>query len=194
MTGYPRHDVASVRAEIGGWERWLSMLDHLLPPSGLPPWSGGRSHLEQLQMAVRSLRDDPCAVRTARDFTTASLHAWGLAPLVDDVTLTVSELVTNALRHGVRNAALPYPPVSRRHARVVLCSTEHSVLCAVTDPCDEAPFLRDFDDEAESGRGLQIVRGVSHMWGWSPLEKGGKAVWAAFVLPEPHDRQPGPRR
>ncbi|MFC4061711.1 ATP-binding protein [Planomonospora corallina] len=188
MTGYPRHDVASVRAEIGGWEHWLSMLDHLLPPSGLPPWSGGHSHLDELQMAVRSLRDGSCAVRTARDFATASLRAWGLPFLVDDVALTVSELVTNALRHGVRSTGHS----SGRHVRLVLCGTEHSVLCAVTDPCEQAPCLRDFDDEAESGRGLQIVRGVSHMWGWSPLERGGKAVWAAFVLPETYGGRPAP--
>jgi anti-sigma regulatory factor (Ser/Thr protein kinase) len=185
MTGYPRHDVASVRAEICGWERWLSMLDHLLPPSGLPPWSDGDSHLDQLQMAVRSLRDEPCATRTARDFTSSSLRAWGLSCLVDDVTLAVSELVANALRHGVTNASYA---ASRRHARIVLCSTERSVLCAVTDPCDRGPRLRDFDDEAESGRGLQIVRGISHTWGWSPLETGGKAVWAAFLPSPAHTR------
>ncbi|MBG0818834.1 ATP-binding protein [Planomonospora sp. ID82291] len=191
MTGYPRHDVASARAEIYGWERWLSMLDHLLPPSGLPPWSDGDGRLDQVQMAVRSLRDESCATRTARDFTSCSLRGWGLDHLVDDVTLAVSELVTNALRHGAVNASYAVP---RKPTRVVLCSTERSVLCAVTDPCDQGPRLRDFDDEAECGRGLQIVRGVSHTWGWSPLETGGKAVWAAFLPVAAHPRHLEPCR
>ena len=92
----------------------------------------------------------------------------------------VSELVTNAVRHGTRS------PVHARPAldiRVILCQTERSVLCAVTDPNDQGPRLREPDYEAEGGRGLQVVQGVSEMWGWAPLETRGKAVWAAFSLP-----------
>ncbi|MEU8377878.1 ATP-binding protein [Streptosporangium sp. NPDC048865] len=155
------------------------MLDHLLPPSGLPPWAGA-SHAGQLQMAVRSLRHDPCAARTAREFITRSLRAWELDPLIDDTRVVVSELVTNALRHGTRDAlhARPFPDV-----KVILCHTERSVLCAVTDPSDQGPCLREPDYEAENGRGLQMVDGVSETWGWAPLESRGKAVWAAFALP-----------
>ena len=66
---------------------------------------------------------------------------------------------------------------------MILCQTELSVLCAVTDPSDQGPCLREPDYEAEGGRGLQVVQGVSEMWGWAPLETRGKAVWAAFALP-----------
>ncbi|WP_433258920.1 ATP-binding protein [Streptosporangium sp. CA-135522] len=161
------------------------MLDHVLPPSGLPPWADGETHVDHLQMAVRSLRHDPCAARTARRFVTASLCAWELAPLVDDTGLVVSELVTNAVRHGMRGGGDVRPA---QDVRVILCHTGRSVLCAVTDPSDQGPSLREPDYEAESGRGLHLVQGISEMWGWAPLESHGKAVWAAFILP------PGPSR
>ncbi|MER5626297.1 ATP-binding protein [Streptosporangium sp. NPDC002544] len=156
------------------------MLDHLLPPSGLPPWAGGESHVNRLQMAVRSFRHDPCAARTAREFTAGALRAWELEQLIDDTGVVVSELVTNAVRHGTRSVqhSRACPEV-----KVILCHTERSMLCAVTDPSDQEPCLREPDYEAESGRGLQVVDGISEMWGWAPLETRGKAVWAAFALP-----------
>ncbi|MFF5205674.1 ATP-binding protein [Streptosporangium sp. NPDC000396] len=156
------------------------MLDHILPPSGLPPWADGDSHLDHMQMAVRSLRHDPCAARTAREFTSTALRAWELDLLVDDTGVVVSELVTNAVRHGVRGRVGAH---SAEDVRVILCHAERSVLCAVTDPSDQGPSLREPDYEAESGRGLQVVQGISQMWGWAPLASHGKAVWAAFTLP-----------
>ncbi|MEU0519233.1 ATP-binding protein [Streptosporangium sp. NPDC006007] len=156
------------------------MLDHILPPNGLPPWAAGDGHTNQLQMAVRSLRHDPCAARTAREFTSAALRAWRLEPLVDDTGVVVSELVTNAVRHGIRGVADPHRP---QDVRVILCHTERSVLCVVTDPSDQGPCLREPDYEAESGRGMQVIQGASEMWGWTPLETRGKAVWAVFTLP-----------
>jgi hypothetical protein len=39
------------------------------------------------------------------------------------------------------------------------------------------------DWAGESGRGLQIVAALSHVWGWSPIAGHGKAVWA--VLSDP---------
>ncbi|MEU4832565.1 ATP-binding protein [Streptosporangium sp. NPDC023615] len=156
------------------------MLDDVLPPNGVPFWSGGEGRADQMQMAVRSLHHDPCAARTAREFAVRSLRAWELEPLIDDTGVVVSELVTNALRHGTPGAAhaRPLPEVT-----VILCHTGHSMLCAVTDPGDRAPRLREPDYEAECGRGLQLIDGVSETWGWAPLENRGKAVWAAFALP-----------
>ncbi|GAA2874919.1 hypothetical protein GCM10010517_35690 [Streptosporangium fragile] len=159
------------------------MLDHLLPPSGLPPWGVGEGHsgqAQQVQMAARSLRHGPCPARTAREFTARTLTAWELEPLIDDTGVVVSELVTNAVRHGARGLlhSRPSPDV-----RIILCHTERSMLCAVTDPSEQAPRLREPDYEAESGRGLQVVEGISEMWGWAPLESRGKAVWAVFALP-----------
>ncbi|GHE44716.1 hypothetical protein GCM10017673_53550 [Streptosporangium violaceochromogenes] len=156
------------------------MLDHVLPPSGLPPWTDGEDHARHLQMAVRSLAHDPCPARTARDFTAAALRSWRLESLIDDTDVVVSELVTNAVRHGVGGAGDPRRP---QDVRVVICHTERWVLCVVTDPSDQGPCLREPDYEAESGRGMHLVQGVSQMWGWAPLATRGKAVWASFALP-----------
>ncbi|MBW5485627.1 ATP-binding protein [Streptomyces bambusae] len=41
------------------------------------------------------------AVRGARSFTRSTLSQWGLEDRFDDVSLVVSELVTNALRHAL---------------------------------------------------------------------------------------------
>jgi hypothetical protein len=36
-----------------------------------------------------------------RRISAGKLHAWGLSPLVDDATLLISEVVTNALQHNL---------------------------------------------------------------------------------------------
>ncbi|MCP9984405.1 ATP-binding protein [Actinomadura madurae] len=41
------------------------------------------------------------APRSAREFTQVTLDAWGLTGDAGDVVVAVSELVTNALRHGL---------------------------------------------------------------------------------------------
>jgi hypothetical protein len=53
-------------------------------------------------------------------------------------------------------------------------------MLAVTDPSAEPPMPRAPDSARESGRGLQIVGALSYVWGWSPIEGHGKAVWAVL--------------
>jgi hypothetical protein len=55
------------------------------------------------------------------------------------------------------------------------------LMLAVIDASDDAPTPRQPDWVRESGRGLQIVDALSTVWGWSPVDGHGKAVWA--VLP-----------
>lgn len=71
------------------------------------------------------------------------------------------------------------------HAVLRLCLLRRAgeVMLAVIDASDAAPAPRQPDWVKESGRGLQIVNALSHVWGWSPIEGHGKAVWA--VLPQP---------
>src|SRR5438477_536147 len=54
------------------------------------------------------------------------------------------------------------------------------VMLAVVDPGNETPVPRQPDWGGESGRGLQIVGALSHVWGWSPIAGHGKAVWAVL--------------
>src|SRR4051812_49546203 len=61
--------------------------------------------------ATFTVEPDPESVTAARHFAVATLRAWGLAALCDDVGLVASELVTNALRHS-----LPACPNERAEA------------------------------------------------------------------------------
>jgi len=153
------------------------------------------------------------AAARARDFTAAALCSWGLPDLVDDVRLVVSELVTNAVRHGVPSA----PYVGTAPVQLRLIRQDYQVACVVRDPSEKPPVLTTLDDLAgdvdievdavaghlgvdfpggfgESGRGLLLVEALSLAWGWIVLpgatldapDSGssvGKAVWAVFALP-----------
>ena len=127
--------------------------------------------------AACSLRGRPESVKLARDFARETLSAWGLSDLCDDVTWVISELVTNALNHG-----LPHSSRARWARPIRLCLTMQlaHVLCMVSDPGGGAPVLREPDYWRECGRGLQVVESCSERWGWSPLDGGGKVIWAAF--------------
>ncbi|MEU1402720.1 ATP-binding protein [Streptomyces sp. NPDC005728] len=140
------------------------------------------------------------AVREARRFTRATLDQWDVGDRFDDICLVVSELVTNALRHGLplphqrtssevlraatsdpADAGRPEPPEVRLH----LMRWTERLVCAVRDPSHETPVPRDSDDfSAESGRGLFLVDSFADGWGWHPLTGtlSGKVVWALFRL------------
>lgn len=120
------------------------------------------------------------AVKAARRFTAATLRDWDLARLSGMAELVISELVTNALRHGL--ADRDETPDGRMEApcpvELILLSHSPDVTCVVTDPSAAGPVRRDPGELADSGRGLQVVCAFSRDWGWSRLERGGKAVWA----------------
>jgi anti-sigma regulatory factor (Ser/Thr protein kinase) len=126
------------------------------------------------------------SVRHAREFTRSTLRRWGLDALFDDIALVASELVTNALRHGVGLPAPDTPPApGALPIRLSLVRREPQVVCAVSDPSSSGPVTRtpeNIDFEAECGRGLQLVASFSESWGWHPVA-AGKVVWALFMDP-----------
>ena len=79
--------------------------------------------------------------------------------------LLVSELVTNAVLHGVSPFELRAVQ-SRTGLRVEVRDHNGST----------APVLRLGDGLAESGRGLQLVDTLADRWGWSE-DGGSKVVW-----------------
>ena len=58
------------------------------------------------RVATRTLGPGTGSVRTARDFTMATLQRWGTAERSQDIAIVVSELLTNALRHAVPGPAI----------------------------------------------------------------------------------------
>jgi anti-sigma regulatory factor (Ser/Thr protein kinase) len=139
------------------------------------------------------LPSDLTAVRQARSVVRQVLGNWRADDIFDDVVLVASELVANALRHGMRAADLVARPAAQAESvRLSLVSTGSHVICAVTDPSEAPPVRRVGDLLAGSGRGLQLVESLSLCWGWTVLdgyEDGssggavqGKSVWAIFPL------------
>ncbi|MEU1514799.1 ATP-binding protein [Streptomyces sp. NPDC005811] len=123
----------------------------------------------------RFFRRERRSVPAARLFATETLAGWGLAGTerADDVLLCVSELVTNALLHGV-------PP--GRQFLLFLRYDGRVIRVEVHDSGAGVPHvIEDGDeDEDEGGRGLLLVSALSDQWGVRERELG-KAVWCEFV-------------
>jgi hypothetical protein len=161
----------------GNWPLW--------PESG--PW--GWTCFPRV--AVRSLGAQPRPVKAARDFATTTLRRWDAAERAEDVAVVVSELVTNALRHG-RPGSSPVRPAGQ--VRFGLVQPGPCVVCAVADPSRAAPVVQETDVLAETGRGLHVVGALADVWGCTAPGDGGKAVWAMFATGrEPVSALPGGR-
>jgi anti-sigma regulatory factor (Ser/Thr protein kinase) len=120
------------------------------------------------------------SVSAAREFTAATLRNWKLDGLVEEAVIVASELVTNAIRHG-----MCWTGADEDTAGVELAWQRQAdqVVCVVTDCSSMPPVLEQADMSAESGRGLQVVSALAAAWGWVVLSAREKAVWAAFLAP-----------
>ncbi|MFJ2031828.1 ATP-binding protein [Streptosporangium sp. NPDC087985] len=124
--------------------------------------------------AERLLPAVPTSVREARSMVRRELSLWGADDLIDDCVLVVSELVTNAVRHGGAACALR------------IRGNERQVYGELFDPGVGAPTMCKAGTEATGGRGLQIVDTLVDDWGVTWPAAGGKAVWFVLALPAPH--------
>ncbi|MEV5824082.1 ATP-binding protein [Spirillospora sp. NPDC052242] len=114
------------------------------------------------------IKADPGAIKQVRDFVAVTFGAWRLD---DDVARTViSELATNAIRHGSRAGD---PVVVRAYRR-----DDGAAVVEAWDVSDAPPIVRPVDFAAESGRGLLLIEALVRRWGTRPLSEGGKVVWA----------------
>ncbi|MER7841527.1 SpoIIE family protein phosphatase [Streptomyces sp. NPDC096040] len=125
--------------------------------------------LQPARVASWDLPDEPATVPTVRHLVARQLSEWGLEPLVTPVELIVSELVTNAIRHGDGPGRL----------RLI----QHRVLtCEVSDTHTGRPRPRHPHTLDEHGRGLFLIAQLSRRWG-SRCAGDGKIVWAEQDLP-----------
>ncbi|MEU8923684.1 ATP-binding protein [Kitasatospora sp. NPDC048545] len=105
---------------------------------------------------------------TARAELSDLLAAAGWSPsLIGDAELALHELFVNAWRHAGSPAPLVTLVLSAQRLRVSVCD-DSPVL-----PGDPRPPA---DPLSCSGRGLHLVRALTHRFGADP-RKQGKAVW-----------------
>ena len=112
-----------------------------------------RGAQQQIQSATfpRQLRSAPLA----RHFVT---EAIGRHPAADDAVLLTSELVTNVLVHA------------RDATAVTVIATVTAALIRVDVHDDRQtgiPHWREAGDQAEDGRGFQIVNALARRWGFT---------------------------
>ncbi|WP_233580850.1 SpoIIE family protein phosphatase [Streptomyces triticirhizae] len=112
---------------------------------------------------------DPSGVPAARTRVAAVMAGWGLDSVSFGTELIVTELVTNALRHGAG-------PIRVRLLR------DRSLICEVYDNSGTSPHMRNASMTDEGGRGLFLVSRYAARWG-TRHGRGGKVIWAEQRLP-----------
>jgi signal transduction histidine kinase len=121
------------------------------------------------------LKPDPTAPGRARKRARKAIFAWGLGDHADLVEIIISEVVTNAIRHGTG-------PVRTRISR-----DGGRLRIEVHDHGPGRPVWREPDLEDETGRGLGLIDGLIEPHGG---ERGvtedavghGKTVHVSFCV------------
>ncbi|WNF28982.1 ATP-binding protein [Streptomyces sp. C11-1] len=110
--------------------------------------------------------------RLARLLATEQLRSWGL-PL-EDASLVIGELATNAALHGY---------VPGRDFRILLSVYDDVLRIEVADTRgDRDPVKREPPGDSEGGRGLLLVEALSVRWGTEHGPFPRKTVWAEVAL------------
>ncbi|MEV0257025.1 ATP-binding protein [Streptomyces sp. NPDC050732] len=122
-----------------------------------------------------ALPQEPASAGRARHLTSGFLSGSRrrktevAADRVDDATLIVSELVSNALRHADGGCRLSVEVSGGR------------VTVEVTDTSPERPRVQRQSTDRESGRGLAMVRQLAHRLEVVGTHRGGKTVRAVLA-------------
>ncbi|MGW0628506.1 ATP-binding protein [Streptomyces sp. NPDC002758] len=117
---------------------------------------------------------DARRVQMTRRVTAARLNFLGLGEFVDDVTLVVSELVTNAIVHS-GGSQITYTMAVR----------DGFLRLSVHDEMPGCPQVRNAGGDAERGRGLFLVECIAEAHGgeWGTSDEGA-STWCSLALPE----------
>ena len=111
------------------------------------------------------------SIPAARVFLTRLLDGWGVsAEVIDDAALLTSELMSNAVKHGVGVLNLK------------IDVSDGLLHVAVHDDGREEPVVRAAADSDAGGRGMWIVQSLARDWGSnSESQDPGKTVWFELV-------------
>ncbi|MGI5143941.1 ATP-binding protein [Streptomyces sp. CA-106110] len=115
---------------------------------------------------------DARRVRIVRRTAAARLRFCGLEDLVDDATLIVSELVTNAIQHS-----------GGRQVTLTVAVVDGWLRISVQDEMPGEPAVRTAGSDAERGRGLFLVESIAdaHGGAWGTTD-GGATTWCSLAL------------
>lgn len=109
----------------------------------------------------------PEAPRRARSWVRSLLEGWGVGDADGLILLAVSELTTNAVKHGGSGFSLS----------IQVCGD--AVVIRVGDASPEGPVTRPVPADAEAGRGIVILSALADGWGVEERSQHeGKTVWA----------------
>jgi PAS domain S-box-containing protein len=120
--------------------------------------TGGVQHQLRLPPA-------PESARNARRLVSDVLQAARADRFVDTAALLTSELVTNGIVHAATEL------------EVVVEATSSWVRVEVGDGDPHLPSRRGYDEQASTGRGLEMVELLADDFGVEPLAERGKRVW-----------------
>ncbi|MFI7415346.1 ATP-binding protein [Streptomyces sp. NPDC049627] len=148
-----------------------------------------RSHtgaLRALEVSIERRPDPDSAALSAADaawprrlrrIARASLSHWGRADLIETVDLLLTELATNALRHG-----------SGLDVGVRISMQDDHLKIEVNDGSSALPELRNAEHDDEGGRGLFLVDALAKDWG---VSLDGTTTWCTLPLTKgPEEMQP----
>lgn len=150
------------------------------PRPGTGPAAGAGGSVRQAAAGIvhdwtaLALPASPRAAGRFRRHAVGATRRWGLHPDSGDVIETcVSELVTNAIVHGVGRDVL-----------MMLYYTGDSVLTEVFGYAVDSPAIPATarSDNAEGGRGLLIVDTLAKDWGSEHTGLGLLRVWASIAV------------
>jgi CheY-like chemotaxis protein len=159
FTGAEGHDQAFYEQHAAGYVQKDAELGYLVGLLADLGRSADRDEVAEFEAEVSS-------VPLARDFVRTVLRAWSRDDLLDDASLVVTELASNAVLH----AGSSY--------RVRLRSSEGVLRIEVADGDRGTPEPQPFSPTAESGRGIVMVSAVAASWGIDTVPGLGKTTWA----------------
>jgi anti-sigma regulatory factor (Ser/Thr protein kinase) len=126
---------------------------------------------EATSLVAFTLPSTPYSVQMARFYVRAALGYHDLSDYAVNVEIVTSELVSNAITHAGASAI---------NLELIRLEGLGAVMVVVTDSSPRSPAKLDPAEDAQHGRGMQVVEALSARWGWTPRDPG-KAVFAILT-------------
>ncbi|MGI5164291.1 ATP-binding protein [Spirillospora sp. CA-253888] len=115
------------------------------------------------------IESKPESIKKARDFVGWWIEKQGYGSSAYIAKTAVTELVTNAHRHGTE-------PGEEITVRVYL--SDAGPVIEVLDPSTKLPTVHPLNLTSEDGRGLAMLSLLVEAWGFNAVASSGKVVWA----------------